>query len=446
MGTYSTGYVAAAALFVATILVVRIKADANHPESETISISPSSQNISPTSSTIVDIEPLSPKIFNTKIPAILSPDVFSEPDPLTYILAKITNNAYNGRQEAFAFINTDLITVSHSVEYLWKARKFPRPYVPYAKLLSSLVACLVQLRKVSTFIREIHQKYSANSNYPAAPSDISTPELRDLLSTDIFSDPSIPSVLLKKLLRISEDRIYDLKKDLTNLILCQKTETTEDSTNPNLEHENLIPASPNVDPLPSHIFKKPLTDLLSPDMFSQPDLLDYFSAKATKISDDRLRLIGYEVKHYLGTKQFPQPYIPYAKVLSSLLPCFVELGNVKLAINGIQTSKWFSYALLSSDIPPPDTRFSTLFSSDIFKDDKPPSVVLRKLLDIPESQMAALRIWLKNLAFARGTFTQYYSWYIRCLMNFFDYKNGKFHIVGLQNSIAEMQSIIPALN
>ncbi|KAL6956755.1 hypothetical protein U1Q18_044369 [Sarracenia purpurea var. burkii] len=217
MGSSSTVYATVAALFVATILIVQINADVNHSESETTSISLPSQTISPTPSTIVDIEPLPVKIFFQRIPSILSPDMFSEPDPLSYILAKVTRRAYNGGRENFAYSKVYLDGVSYNVDYFLSGRKFPRPYVPYAKLLSSVVACLVRLHRVSSYIREIHLKYSANSDYPPAPSGISTPELRALFSTDIFSDPSIPSILVKELLKISEDRMYDVKKDLTNV-------------------------------------------------------------------------------------------------------------------------------------------------------------------------------------------------------------------------------------
>ncbi|KAL6956753.1 hypothetical protein U1Q18_044367 [Sarracenia purpurea var. burkii] len=192
MGSSSTMYAAFAALFVTTILIVRIKADANHSESKTTSISPPSQTISPTSSTIVDIEPLPVKAFSQRIISILSPEIFLEPDPLWYMLDKVTKNS---------------------------SQQFPRPYVPYAKLLSSLVVCLIRLQKASTNVGEIHQKYSAQSaDYPPAPSDISTPELRALFSADIFSDTEIPSVLLWELLQIPEDRIKNARDDLVKVL------------------------------------------------------------------------------------------------------------------------------------------------------------------------------------------------------------------------------------
>ncbi|KAL6956752.1 hypothetical protein U1Q18_044366 [Sarracenia purpurea var. burkii] len=218
MGTSSAVNTAVAAFFVATILIVQIRADANHSESKTTSISPLSENISPTSPTIVDIEPLPEKIFYKRIPSILSPDIFSEPDPLTYMVGKITKNRYNGRSEKTKFMNKYLIDVTLDVGYYLSSQQFPRPYVPYAKLLSSLVVCLTRLHRVSIYIGEIHQNYSGQSaEYPPAPSDISTPELRALFSTGIFSDPDIPSVLLRELLQIPEDRIRDVKADLLKL-------------------------------------------------------------------------------------------------------------------------------------------------------------------------------------------------------------------------------------
>ncbi|KAL6956750.1 hypothetical protein U1Q18_044364 [Sarracenia purpurea var. burkii] len=201
-----------------TILIVRIKADANHSESETTSISQPPEDISPTSSTIIDIKPLPEKIIYRPIPSILSPEIFSEPDPLPIILAKVTNNGYNGDSNKIAFMRRDLNAMNHNVDYYLSDRRFPQPYVPYAKLLSSLLTCLFRLHNVSTSIGEIHRKYSAQSDYPPAPSDISSPELRALFSTDIFSDPEIPSVLLKELLQIPENRINDVMYDLTKVL------------------------------------------------------------------------------------------------------------------------------------------------------------------------------------------------------------------------------------
>ncbi|KAL6956754.1 hypothetical protein U1Q18_044368 [Sarracenia purpurea var. burkii] len=218
MGTSSTVNAAVTAFFVATILVVRIKANADHSESQTTRISPPSQHISPTSSTIVDIEPLPGKIFCQRIPSILSPEIFSEPDPLWYMLEKVTKNRYNGKSKKIIFMKHDLIAVSLKVAYYLSSEQFPPPYVPYATLLSSLVICLTRLNSVSMYIGEIHHNYSAQFDYPPVPSDISTPELRALLSTDIFSDPNIPSVLLKELLQIPEDRIHDVIVDLTKVL------------------------------------------------------------------------------------------------------------------------------------------------------------------------------------------------------------------------------------
>ncbi|XP_065225054.1 uncharacterized protein LOC135848897 [Planococcus citri] len=195
-----------------------------------------------------------------------------------------------------------------------------------------------------------------------------------------------------------------------NLIICIKTDANSKKT------------ETNVEPLPSKDFSSSLRDLLSPDVFTQADPFHYLLGKAMKYSFKKT-LEG----HYLiseidsalssnGENRFPPAYLPYAKLLSSLLPFIVYLGSVHKSIVDIQKQRKTSRGIFRiPNVNLLDPEISQFFAADVFLDTNAPMVLVDKLLNLPENSFSAVAKKLTDSAFNNREIGNdyYYSYTIK---------------------------------
>lgn len=229
-----------------------------------------------------------------------------------------------------------------------------------------------------------------------------------------------------------------------NLLICTKAELDNDSyPNPPQKPESIPPnEGSNDDTLPPCILKRTVANILTPDIFSQANPLDYILSRATKLSKAGIRVMDSDIQFFLKTDKFPQRYIPYAKVLSSLLQCLIELQNATDSIQAMheRLTSPPDYAL-SPDLTTPDPKLSSLFSLDIFYDTNPPSRLVNKLLDIPPSRIANILTRLRKLYRSNSNFSGEYHWYILHVICFINQHN-KGLLRKLRRNVSEMQSTI----
>ncbi|XP_065225283.1 uncharacterized protein LOC135849063 [Planococcus citri] len=202
----------------------------------------------------------------------------------------------------------------------------------------------------------------------------------------------------------------------------------------------------NIDPLPPNVFPSSTRNILTPEVFSQADPVAYFLAKTSNFSQDEIQLLGLEVDYYFTRNQFPRPYYyTYAAVLTSILKCLTMLHNVRWSIETIQQPTR-SMTFTMADISSPHPELSMLFTPDIFADANPPSVVLKKLLEIPENEMPKVMLRLKELMNGRssGKTVRLCHNYIKYLSEFLDLCN-KYALRSLRIRITRMQEFISTL-
>lgn len=137
--------------------------------------------------------------------------------------------------------------------------------------------------------------------------------------------------------------------------------------------------------------------LLSPDTFSRTDLLQYFirETSKSKLPDWRIMELYNELRTRELANLIPESYMPYYRVLRSIIHIQVQLLHAKRFIRNIQNSA------NRSGIPPeieslPELSASGLFSSDIFSDPNYPERLVSKLIQIPRNQVPKLITQLQN--------------------------------------------------
>ncbi|XP_065223690.1 uncharacterized protein LOC135847889 [Planococcus citri] len=162
------------------------------------------------------------------------------------------------------------------------------------------------------------------------------------------------------------------------------------------------------DEIKSHLLKlqsqiAPISlDLLSPDVLSVEDPLEYWIRKTNNLSPRDIAQTNTDVNFVMNSNTFPESYIAYVVVLKSILNCQSMLISAKdgirkiQAIRGSKTEESFS---MPSDISlPPELSDTGLFSPDIFSDPDTPLRLVNKLLHIPKKEIPNLKMRIKNFA------------------------------------------------
>ncbi|XP_065224283.1 uncharacterized protein LOC135848316 [Planococcus citri] len=196
----------------------------------------------------------------------------------------------------------------------------------------------------------------------------------------------------------------------------------------------------NVKTLPQRWFPQPLRELLSPDIFTQVDPFNYLRQKAMKLKFGEKEDMRNALYVYSG--KVPSAYTPYAELLRSMLACFINLDHVKIFIMSAKRDK-FSNPLR----PPPDPSaldsvLSPLFSLDVFLDNDPPSVLIDKLLTIPETSFSSIARILRNPTDdASRQLVKFYPWYSVDLSRFLQNELALMQLKDLQRSVAKIKQL-----
>ncbi|XP_065223121.1 uncharacterized protein LOC135847498 [Planococcus citri] len=159
----------------------------------------------------VRCDPLQTSANMKLLPDILSVDIFSEPDLLQHLYTKIMR---------IGLTRNNIQYIKEEVNYALERKLLSSCYIPYANLLSSFSLCWYHLLNANVFLKVIQTRRSQNvEGFKALPQEISSSaEMRDLLSSDIISDPESPLRFFNKLLSMSNDQITNLKMQLKNLV------------------------------------------------------------------------------------------------------------------------------------------------------------------------------------------------------------------------------------
>ncbi|XP_065223779.1 uncharacterized protein LOC135847960 [Planococcus citri] len=224
---------------------------------------------------------------------------------------------------------------------------------------------------------------------------------------------------------------------MANLIVCVKTDPSS------LEDVTITETNQYVEPLSPKIYSKDVCELLSPDMFKQADPFHYLLQKASKLTGITV-IIRSNLKHYLLAKnqadQLPPAYVPYAKVLLPLLSCVDLLYSITYSIGLINNPR--------RKYPPPpppyiftgDAEVLPLFSWDIFTDPNPPSVLIEKLLQVPENSYLSIAKKLINEESFRLASVDY-SLYTSFLSKFLKQETASKEVQDLRRYIGEIQKL-----
>ncbi|XP_065223888.1 uncharacterized protein LOC135848041 [Planococcus citri] len=224
-----------------------------------------------------------------------------------------------------------------------------------------------------------------------------------------------------------------------NLIVCVKKDPNS------LEDVNISETNQHVvEPLSQKIYSKDVCELLSTDIFKQADPFHYLLLKASKLPREKEIEIRLSL-NYLLTKtnanQFPPAYVPYGKILSSVLNCFGHLYSVKYSIRLINNPR------RKYPLPPPpkvftlDPEVSPLFSSDIFTDPNRPSVLIEKLLQVPESSYLSTAKKLISPKTHYEPKDAVYSLYSGSLSQFLQNKIASKELKDLRRYVGEIQKL-----
>ncbi|XP_065224669.1 uncharacterized protein LOC135848646 [Planococcus citri] len=153
--------------------------------------------------------PLRPTVVITILPKILSFDIFSQADPAHYLLLK-----------SIKLSDKEARSLRYEVNLALSDKLLPQCYIPFANLLSSFLKCWMFLLNAKYYIVHIRDKRIENFNrYNSLPIEISSsPELSELFSSDVFSDPKPPLRLLNKIFKMSENALINAKNHLQDFL------------------------------------------------------------------------------------------------------------------------------------------------------------------------------------------------------------------------------------
>ncbi|XP_065223542.1 uncharacterized protein LOC135847770 [Planococcus citri] len=191
-------------------------------------------------------------------------------------------------------------------------------------------------------------------------------------------------------------------------------------------------------------------DLLSPDVLSVEDPLQYWIRKTNNLSPRDITKTKTDVKFVMNSNTFPESYAAYVEVLKSILNCQIALTSVKNDIRKIQAtraSKTEESFSIPSDISSPAQLSDTgLFSPDIFSDPDTPLHLVTKLLHIPKKEISNLGTRLKNFAMKVTESSKYtgqvwwpYISYCYDLKILFTYESA---LDGLKHDVGKLQQIM----
>ncbi|XP_065223440.1 uncharacterized protein LOC135847701 [Planococcus citri] len=189
------------AILIGANLIVCIKTDAN--------------SLVDSKKTETNIEPLSSKDFSSSLRDLLSPDVFTQADPFRYLLGKTMKYSFKRTLDGYSLISKVDQAMSSNAKI-----RFPSDYLPYAKLLSSLLRFFIYLESVHTSMVEIQKRMKTSPRGFRLP-DINSldPEISQFFSPDVLSDTNTPMVLVDELLHLpgnSLSRVAEKLIDSTN--------------------------------------------------------------------------------------------------------------------------------------------------------------------------------------------------------------------------------------
>ncbi|XP_065222995.1 uncharacterized protein LOC135848121 [Planococcus citri] len=196
---------------------------------------------------------------------------------------------------------------------------------------------------------------------------------------------------------------------------------------------------PNIEPLSPDNFSQDLRQLLSPEIFTQSDPFHYLLGKAIKLPYRVMDKVNKEMENHFQTSsetRFPPAYLPYAKLLCLQMDLLSDLTNLQF---GIRDIKKYNPPFPLPDIQSVDTEISSLFTADIFSDPNPPSVLVDKLLALPESGFESVVEKLEYSALNIRIIQYYYYWYCTYLKQPFKRPHGWTALVNLKRYVAEMQ-------
>ncbi|XP_065224117.1 uncharacterized protein LOC135848214 [Planococcus citri] len=441
-------YAIAAMILIETNFLICTITNADDLQKLTSQIVPST-NFKTTSNS-PDIQPLPWKTFTEELSELLSPDIFSSANPFTHLLIKVIKLPYDTMNRIMDQIFTSLLF-----------KKFPQQYIPFAKLVTSIINCLYRLERVKKITPLLQN--SNQTNYLYKPLDILIsaidPELSPLFSSYILSDKNPPFRVLIKLLTIPENDLPSIKIHLKDLFknrlfprryfgfveslqiflgqehILQHLKKSIAEVQPTTLMENLSTQIKGTledvefglqayDPsnadstLTSQHLKQAIADspnndqagylqsgktvspdamkFLSPRMFSTTDPVTYVLNKARKLDPFTIRITNSILTSHLDDYEFPQEYIPYAELVSSLLSCLCGLEVVSSDIKDIRRNIINNRFPKKNDIFTPDPELSKLFSPQIMSKVPNPSInILRIFIDIPENEISNLPTRLK---------------------------------------------------
>ncbi|XP_065223595.1 uncharacterized protein LOC135847803 [Planococcus citri] len=191
-------------------------------------------------------------------------------------------------------------------------------------------------------------------------------------------------------------------------------------------------------------------DLLSPDVLSVQDPLEYWIRKTRNLSPAEIAKTNIGITFVMDSNTFPESYIAYVEVLKSILNCQLWLTNVKdyiREIQAIRASKTEESFSIPSDISsPPELSDTGLFSPDIFSDPDTPLRLVNRLLHIPKKDISNLRTRLRNFENkvtqsnkSTGQVWRPYIRYCFALVIFFAFEPA---LNGLKNDVDKLQQIM----
>ncbi|KAL6952470.1 hypothetical protein U1Q18_050916 [Sarracenia purpurea var. burkii] len=152
------------------------------------------------------------KSVQKEVRSFLSSEIFSQSNPFLYFFAKAMK------------LQKDILrqTNFHMIFYL-DHNEFPRRYIPYAELASSLISCLISLENIDKIITNMKRDDPYNySFYRRMPISKFDPELSKLFADHIFSRANHLSRILIALLDIPDNEISNMEIRLQKLLKNDK--------------------------------------------------------------------------------------------------------------------------------------------------------------------------------------------------------------------------------
>ncbi|KAL6952471.1 hypothetical protein U1Q18_050917 [Sarracenia purpurea var. burkii] len=204
---------------VVTLSIPQVESDSNNfqvDEEDKLQTEDTDSSTKPINSSIISTkcnnDPaaniLQGKCIKKEVLSFLPPEIFSESNPLVYFFVKAMKLQKDILQQ------TNFFMIYYLDRYI-----FPRRYIPYAELASSVISCLISLENINKIIDKTQRaKALDSSSYPGALISKLDPELSTFFTDDIFSKGDPLLLLFSKLLRIPENEVSNTEIRLQKLL------------------------------------------------------------------------------------------------------------------------------------------------------------------------------------------------------------------------------------